>query len=315
MKVLKQTILWSFIIGAISVLLVFTTKAMLFAYLFYICGPVFLIALLVLFFGGERIENSEAKKNYEAFVNNNVRSEYDRKDEISYSGKWHVIPNNDRSKLLFIKTDAKDCQEFEIEDFYISNSVSDGNGLVAIDSKRKKLLLYNFDDKNPAYIVIAYADLLSVAVVTDGVMISEKSTMRTVGGALVGGALMGGAGAVVGGLSGSATQGQKIGKVSVKFVLRDISTPSFEIAFLDMMKIKPSDPEYHKVERALKKANEVKDLTSIVIDEVDRTEKVKSNNVKLVGSIADELEKLAELKAKGILTEEEFNAQKAKLLL
>jgi hypothetical protein len=215
---------------------------------------------------------------------------------------------------LFIKTDANDSQEFEIEDFCMSNSVSDGNGLVAIDSNRKELLLYNFDDKNPAYKVITYADLLSVAIVTDGVMISEKSTMRTVGGALVGGALMGGAGAVVGGLSGNITQGQKIGKVSVKFVLRDISTPSFEIAFLNMMQVKPSDPDYYKVERALKKANEVKDLTSIVIDEVDRSENVKSNNANQGNSIADELAKLADLKAKGILTEEEFVVQKVKLL-
>ena len=81
-----------------------------------------------------------------------------------------------------------------------------------------------------------------------------------------------------------------------------------------MMKIKPSDSDYYKVERALKKANEVKDLTSIIIDEVDRTEKVKSNNINWGGSIADELAKLAELKAKGILTDEEFNAQKSKLL-
>ena len=87
MKVLKQILLWSFIIGAISALLVFTTKTMLFAYLFYICAPVFLIALIVLFFGGESIENSEAKNAYEAFVNNNVNSEYDRKDEINYEIK------------------------------------------------------------------------------------------------------------------------------------------------------------------------------------------------------------------------------------
>jgi hypothetical protein len=226
------------------------------------------------------------------------------------------MPSKDASKMLFIKTDAKDVKEYTIDDFFITNSVYDGNGMVAIDEKRKKLLLFNFDDKSPTHKVIAYADLLSVAVVTDGKMIFEKSTMRTIGGTLVGGALMGGAGAVVGGLSGSSTIGEKIGKVSVKFVLRDISEPSFEILFLNMMPIKPSDADYYKVERALRIATEIKDLTSIVIDEIDRSENAKTANIpqQSSSSVADELAKLADLKAKGILTEAEFDAQKSKLL-
>ena len=316
MKLLKKIILWSFLIGAVSCLLVLATKAMFFFDLFVICAIVLLIALAVLMFGGESIENNEAKSTYEDYTRTRNNSIYDLNEQITCSGKWHAMLSKDASKMLFIKTDAKDVKEYTIDDFFITNSVYDGNGMVAIDEKRKKLLLFNFDDKSPTHKVIAYADLLSVAVVTDGKMIFEKSTMRTIGGTLVGGALMGGAGAVVGGLSGSSTIGEKIGKVSVKFVLRDISEPSFEILFLNMMPIKPSDADYYKVERALRIATEIKDLTSIVIDEIDRSENAKTANTpqQSSSSVADELAKLADLKAKGILTEAEFDAQKSKLL-
>ena len=319
MKMLGQTLLWSFIVGALSCVLGFMfPMSLVFFYLFVVCAIVFLIALGIMLFGGESIENNEANKTYADFLTNNLNEEYDKSAQITCSGKWHVLPNKNKSNMLFVKTDATGFKQTVIDDFCITNSIYDGNGLVAVDDKRKKVLLYNFDNSNPQYKVINYADLLSVAIVTDGKMVSEKSTMRTIGGALVGNALMGGAGAVVGGLSGDATMGEKIGKVLVKFILRDVTTPTFEIVFLDMMPIKPSAVDYYKVEGALKKANEIKDLTSIVIDEVDRMESHRALNISTKAttnsSIADELAKLADLKANGILTEEEFIAQKSKLL-
>ncbi len=318
MKTLSQVILWSFIAGVISCILAFSFPIIdFYFYLFVACAIVFVLSLSILLFRGENIENSEANNTYADFLNNSLDVEYEKGAQITFSGKWHAIPNKNKSKLLFIKTDANGFVKNIIDDFCASNSIYDGNGLVAVDDKRKKVLLYNFDDSNPSYKVINYTDLLSVAIITDGKMISEKSTMRTIGGALVGSAIMGSAGAVVGGLSGDATMGEKIGKVLVKFILRDISTPSFEIVFLDMMPIKPSAVDYYKVERALKKANEIKDLTAIVIDEVDKQEKrpqASQPNPSSNSSVADELAKLAALKEQGILTDEEFNIQKEKLL-
>lgn len=313
MKILKKIILWSFIICALGAFLAVLTKSEVFFYVFCIGAGVLVIGIAVLLFGGEYISNSEAKSTYEAFMQSNLKSGYDRDSEITYSGKWHSLSSKDETKVLFIKTDAETSEEIEIKDFCITNYIHNKEGLVAVDNVRKKFLLYNFDDINPSYVALPYASLLSVAIITDGVMVSEKSTMRTVGGALVGGALFGGAGAVVGGLSGDSKQGQMIGRVSVKFVLRDVTSPTFEIVFLNMMQVKPSDSDYYKVEMALDVANKVKDFASIIIDEVDRSEKapqVQNNN----SSVADELAKLADLKAKGILTEEEFQAQKAKLL-
>ena len=68
----------------------------------------------------------------------------------------------------------------------------------------------------------------------------------------------------------------------------------------------------------MKEVTGIKDIFSIIIDITDKNiAQTKSNPTPLMSStssIADELTKLAKLKDAGILSEEEFNAQKAKLL-
>lgn len=175
--------------------------------------------------------------------------------------------------------------------------------------------------------VISFDQIISVEILEDNTLLSSKSTSRTVGGALIGGALAGGAGMVVGGLSGDSKQKKKVSKVSVKIKIRDYSTPTllidcfnaYELTAGNYSEIKSDDTLYgsfYKTE--LKNAQKISDYISIVIDEVDREEKRPSGNAPQIamagGSVADELSKLAKLKTEGILTEEEFLAQK-KLLL
>ena len=63
-------------------------------------------------------------------------------------------------------------------------------------------------------------------------------------------------------------------------------------------------------------ADEIKDLISVIIDRIDNKAVPTQESItpKSTNSMADELLKLNELKEKGILTEEEFNAQKSKIL-
>lgn len=71
-------------------------------------------------------------------------------------------------------------------------------------------------------------------------------------------------------------------------------------------------------EGLMKEVTGIKDIFAIIIDMVDK--KVAQQKIAPVmqpvssTSVADELTKLAKLKDAGILSEEEFNAQKAKLL-
>ena len=71
-------------------------------------------------------------------------------------------------------------------------------------------------------------------------------------------------------------------------------------------------------EGLMKEVSGIKDIFSIIIDIVDKNvAQKKSTPVSPLlssASVADELAKLAKLKDAGILSEEEFNAQKSKLL-
>ena len=68
--------------------------------------------------------------------------------------------------------------------------------------------------------------------------------------------------------------------------------------------------------QGLEHARQITDLVSVIIDDVDRSDRhsILSTSASNSGSIAEEIAKLAELRDKGILTDEEFSAQKAKLL-
>lgn len=68
----------------------------------------------------------------------------------------------------------------------------------------------------------------------------------------------------------------------------------------------------------IQEATGIKDIFSIIIDIVDINKIVQKATSLLQNassnSVADKLEKLTKLRDSGILTEEEFNAQKSKLL-
>ena len=185
----------------------------------------------------------------------------------------------------------------------------------AIDDKRREVAYIEEDSET----IIPYDEIISVEVIEDNTIIASKSTMRTIGGALAGGALAGGAGAVVGGLSGNTSMKKKVKIVQVKLRLRDISYPALFINCFDYktmaggQEVKPDGMLGFVYKQGLEHAQQIADLVSVIIDDVDRKQK-QSTISNTTNSVADELTKLADLKAKGILSEEEFNSQKSKLL-
>lgn len=166
-----------------------------------------------------------------------------------------------------------------------------------------------------------YSDIIEVSYEENGAELYSKSAMRTVGGAAVGGMLMGGAGTVVGGLSGSSKKTMEIKTMQVKILLRNTQRTSYVLDFNDskrVLKTKESaDSTMYK--RYLQNANSARDILSVIIDKAKQKEisamlQVEQKPVNIHSGVAEELAKLAQLKSDGILTEEEFNAQKKKLL-
>ena len=172
-----------------------------------------------------------------------------------------------------------------------------------------------------SYELFNYSDIIEVSYEENGTKLYSKSAMRTVGGAIVGGALMGGAGAIVGGLSGTSKKNLEIKTIQIKILLRNTQRTSLVLNFNDSNRIlKTKDAKDNTLyENYQKNANYAKDLLSVIIDKakqsgnptVQQDEQVPSSPK---SGIADELAKLAQLKADGILTDEEFNTQKTKLL-
>ena len=171
-----------------------------------------------------------------------------------------------------------------------------------------------------SYELFNYSDIIEVSYEENGTQLYSKSAMRTVGGAIVGGVLMGEAGAVVGGLSGASKKTMEIRTIDVKILLRNTQRSTCILNFNDsrrVLKIKDNTDNIH-YEVYQKNANRAKDILSVIIDKA-RQKPVSPIEQEMLHSaqhpsIADELAKLAKLKSEGILTEEEFNKQKAKLL-
>ena len=163
-----------------------------------------------------------------------------------------------------------------------------------------------------------YSDIVSIAYEENGTDVFNKS----IGGAVAGGILFGGVGAIVGGSTAKAKQNKEVSKMSIKILLKSTTNPTIILPIYEagkdgsLIETKNAADKMH-YEGLLKEVSGIKDVFSIIIDIVDRNIKVHQVTARVQNtsnSVADELSKLADLKAKGILTEDEFNLQKSKLL-
>ena len=193
-----------------------------------------------------------------------------------------------------------------------------GNYLFLMDDFFKVLVLVGPGHHE----IINYSDIIEVSYEENGSQLYTKSAGRTVGGAIVGGVLMGGAGAVVGGLSGASKQNKEIRNMDINILLRSTSRTSCVLHFKDVDRVLKTkeDADRKLYETYVKNANQAKDVLSVIIDNAKQASTPIAQPIAqpvvapASSSVADELAKLAKLKADGILTEEEFQAQKSKLL-
>lgn len=191
--------------------------------------------------------------------------------------------------------------------------------LFAIDDRNDKIVYIDRDNTS----CVDYNSIISVELLEEGTVTQKKSTSRTIGGALLGGAMIGGVGAIIGGVTGSSKERKNVSSVVIKILLRDIKCSTLLILCFDAFKMTNSNELklgssksylYHK---GIEQANKLKDLISVIIDKVDSREKIQQSDIRrndTYRNISDELEKLYNLKEKGIITTEEFNSQKRKLL-
>lgn len=221
-----------------------------------------------------------------------------------------------------------EVENLEVDRYYIS---ADYKAVIIIDETNQKICFMEntvkgidkfkntSKDFNYDYTLYKFNDLLETEILQDGETVTKTSRGSQVGGALLGGVLAGGVGAIIGGLSGSTTSDQEFSKITLKVLMNDTQNPVKLIYFLDeIANVKKYDDRYKK---ANADSMDWHGVLKVIIQQVDKEDKKKYEQHKTVTinstghfSVADELKKLSDLYKEGILSDEEFNEHKKKIL-
>jgi hypothetical protein len=194
---------------------------------------------------------------------------------------------------------------------------SSDNG-IAIDDARKKICLikHGYEKALHSLRVISHKDIVSVELFEDGISITKTDRSSQVGGAVVGGLLFGGLGAVVGGLSGKTETSKTVKRIDLRLIVNDTKAPLHDLSFL-VCSDEKGGPIYKD---AMEKARLWNGILQALIKQAESEEKSLQNNGRQTpaalpnNSVADEIKKLADLHHSGVLTLDEFQQQKTRLL-
>lgn len=197
-------------------------------------------------------------------------------------------------------------------------SSQNGDVTLSIDENSRQISFVNtnfYKDK-----MYKYGDILKSEILNDGISVTSTNRGSQIGGALLGGLLAGGVGAIIGGLSGAQTSHEKVKKIELNVIVNDSSNPIHKIAFLDSQ-ITSYAKDSQEYKDAYNKAYHCHQLIGVLIRQADDEDRQKEKdsaqsnvNSQQGISVADELIKLQQLKVEGILTGEEFDMQKKRLI-
>lgn len=152
--------------------------------------------------------------------------------------------------------------------------------------------------------VYDYKDIVDFELIEDGTSIIKGGLAR----AVVGGTMFGGVGAIVGGVTGNRKVHQKCNSLKIKISLNKLDAPAIYINLIS----KPIEKDYATYKDAYNNAQKILSLLQIICNQVmENHSSVEKTNY---FSAADEIRKFKQLFDDGIISEEEFNMKKQKLL-
>lgn len=206
----------------------------------------------------------------------------------------------------------------ELPSFTVSQQMvgSDGNFGLAIDENSQKICLIDNRYEIPEFRIVSYRDIISCELFQDGSTVTKTVRSSQIGGALVGGLALGGIGAVIGGLSGNTKSTEKVRRIDLHIIVKDTKNPLHDVNFLNIETKTEGLIDGAYYQQSLQKARHWHGLVEVLIRCADTEDKQSGVGVAQVAqpSLADEIKKLAELRDSGVLTDEEFKSQKAKIL-
>lgn len=227
-----------------------------------------------------------------AAANAHISSEEERKLAIA-SGKENV------KKALEEATGSGFVPEQELAE-------QDGKFIIAVDSSNKQWLLAF--GKCPTPIVYSFSDLISYEVIEDG----QEIVSSNAGNAAVGGILFGTVGAVVG-AAGKREVTKTCNDLHIEITVNNIDSPLHILHIISGEEIQRDSDEYkHKISLARSILSLLAFVKANAEEKPSAAAQPKIEAPKQ--TVYDELEKLYDLKEKGIITEEEFQKKKESLL-
>lgn len=183
--------------------------------------------------------------------------------------------------------------------FTTSDSVTDK---IKID-REKRLFCVNIEKKKIPD-VFSFDEIVGYELIQDGDILTSGGS----GAALVGGLAFGAAGAIVGSNVGKKTSKQTIQKLYFRISLSNPWITYLEIP-ISTVEIKKGGILYNA---AMDTANRVTALLEVIA--ADQRTQTETHPQASTSSIADELMKLKDLLDAGIITQEDFDKAKAKLI-
>ena len=235
-----------------------------------------------------------------------------------------------KNNIRFIQIANNNIFDKVEEDFPVDKIIFiskwDGDTIVAVSKEKEELLICDIcslrnilTNTTSCEIVInriKFKDIVSVELLEDSSTVFSKSTTRTIGGAVLGNIVAGGTGAMIGGLSGSSKQVNKIKTIIVKILIRDIEKSSISVyaynGNVNGISLNTTSNDYKQFRNF---ADMVKDTISVIIDMEDKKENSLVNHSETPSnSFVAELAKLAKLRQEGMLTEDEYTVMKQQLI-
>lgn len=268
-----------------------------------ILGVVFTLPTIFVVFAmifGNTEKAKKAQEDFKKRFEDKIKKKFDE-EKVEISQQYRT---NNYSVVGVDESNRKVC-------FLDSNS----------DMNLKDLHFYGAVTDNIQYSARTYdyKDILESEVIIDGETITKTSRSSQLGGAILGGILAGGVGAVIGGLSGKTASKEKVKTIQLKVIVNDTKKPLQIITFLN--ETNSIDRNNQKFIKANKEVIHWHSLFKVIIDMADKEEKsnqVIQNNINNSSSqsfnTADEIRKLHDLLKEGIITQEEFNLQKKKII-
>lgn len=201
-----------------------------------------------------------------------------------------------KERIATLKLTREEFQK-KVDSFHITKQI--GNFL-AIDDENERWAILN-QSSGEMLTIYNYDDLVDFELLEDGNSVASGGLGR----ALVGGALFGGAGAIVGGITGKRKNNEYCDSLKIKLTINNIDTPVTYLYFITS-NTKKSDFSYSHL---MGEAQECVSIFQLICEK--NTAKGTSNSN---ASPFDEVRAFKELLDEGIITEDEFEAKKKKLL-